>query len=116
MLVLLDEVAVGTDPAEGAALAQAVLEALADRGATAIVTTHYDRLKALPTTDDRFLNASVGFDLERLLPTYELHLGVPGASGAIAWPSGSASSRPSPPAPRSCSAAARPASRSFCAA
>jgi DNA mismatch repair protein MutS2 len=83
VLVLLDEVAVGTDPAEGAALAQAVLEALADRGATAIVTTHYDRLKALPTTDVRFLNASVGFDLERLLPTYELHLGVPGASGAI---------------------------------
>ena len=47
------------------------------------MTTHYDRLKALPTTDERFLNASVGFDLERLLPTYELHLGVPGASGAI---------------------------------
>jgi DNA mismatch repair protein MutS2 len=83
VLVLLDEVAVGTDPAEGAALAQAVLEALAERGATAIVTTHYDRLKALPTTDARFVNASVGFDLERLLPTYELHLGVPGASGAI---------------------------------
>jgi DNA mismatch repair protein MutS2 len=83
MLVLLDEVAVGTDPAEGAALAQAVLEALAERGATAIVTTHYDRLKALPTQDERFVNASVGFDLERLQPTYELHLGVPGASGAI---------------------------------
>ena len=83
VLVLLDEVAVGTDPTEGAALAQAVLEALADRGATGIVTTHYDRLKALPTTDARFVNASVGFDLERLMPTYELHLGVPGASGAI---------------------------------
>jgi DNA mismatch repair protein MutS2 len=83
VLVLLDEVAVGTDPAEGAALAQAVLEALADKGASAIVTTHYDRLKALPTTDERFMNASVGFDLERLQPTYELHLGVPGASGAI---------------------------------
>ncbi len=83
VLVLLDEVAVGTDPAEGAALAQAVLEALGDRGATGIVTTHYDRLKALPTTDTRFVNASVGFDLEHLVPTYELHLGVPGASGAI---------------------------------
>lgn len=82
-LVLLDEVAAGTDPAEGAALAQAILEALADRGATTIVTTHYDRLKALPTSDNRFMNASVGFDLERLAPTYELHLGVPGASGAI---------------------------------
>jgi DNA mismatch repair protein MutS2 len=83
VLLLLDEVAVGTDPAEGAALAQAVLEALADRGATTIVTTHYDRLKALPTADARFVNASVGFDLERLMPTYQLHLGVPGASGAI---------------------------------
>jgi DNA mismatch repair protein MutS2 len=83
VLLLLDEVAVGTDPDEGAALAQAVLEALAARGATTIVTTHYDRLKALPTADERFINASVGFDLERLQPTYELHLGVPGASGAI---------------------------------
>ena len=84
-LVLLDEVAVGTDPAEGAALAQAVLEALADRGATVIVTTHYDRLKALAARGEggRFRNASVGFDLEQLAPTYQLHLGVPGASGAI---------------------------------
>ena len=83
VLVLLDEVAVGTDPQEGAALAQAVLEALADRGATVVLTTHYDRLKALPATDRRFENASVGFDVDRLSPTYQLHLGVPGASGAI---------------------------------
>jgi DNA mismatch repair protein MutS2 len=83
LLVLLDEVAVGTDPEQGAALAQAVLEALAARGATAIVTTHYDRLKALPARDPRFVNASVGFDVDTLQPTYQLHLGVPGASGAI---------------------------------
>jgi DNA mismatch repair protein MutS2 len=83
VLVLLDEVCGGTDPTEGAALAQAVLEALADKGASGVTTTHYDRLKALPTSDSRFVNASVGFDLERMLPTYQLHLGVPGASGAI---------------------------------
>ncbi|HEY7955244.1 MAG TPA: Smr/MutS family protein, partial [Polyangia bacterium] len=82
-LILLDEIAVGTDPTEGAALAQAVLEELAGRGATCIVTTHYDRLKVLAARDRRFVNASVGFDVESLKPTYELHLGVPGASGAI---------------------------------
>jgi len=83
-LVLIDEIAVGTDPDQGAALAQAVLEALADRSVTAIVTTHYDRLKGLGTTDPRFDNASVGFDLQRLEPTFKLHLGIPGSSGALA--------------------------------
>jgi DNA mismatch repair protein MutS2 len=82
-LLLLDEIAVGTDPEQGAALAQAVLEALADRGVTAIVTTHYERLKALGASDPRFGNASVGFDLERMVPTFKLHLGVPGSSGAL---------------------------------
>ncbi len=95
MLVLIDEIAVGTDPDQGAALAQAVLEALADKGVTGIVTTHYERLKALaaPQLDvgatadgppQRFANASVGFDLERLEPTFRLHLGAPGSSGALA--------------------------------
>ena len=84
MLVLIDEIAVGTDPDQGAALAQAVLEALAASGATAIVTTHYERLKSLGSADTRFANASVGFDLERLEPTFKLHLGVPGSSGALA--------------------------------
>jgi DNA mismatch repair protein MutS2 len=83
-LVLIDEIAVGTDPEQGAALAQAVLEALATRGVTAIVTTHYERLKALAATDARFANASVGFDLARLEPTFKLHLGTPGSSGALA--------------------------------
>ena len=83
-LVLIDEIAVGTDPEQGAALAQAVLEALADRGVTAIVTTHYERLKALGATDPRFANGSVGFDLARLEPTFKLHLGTPGSSGALA--------------------------------
>jgi DNA mismatch repair protein MutS2 len=84
MLVLIDEIAVGTDPDQGAALAQAVLEALSQRGATGIVTTHYERLKALGSSDARFANASVGFDLERLEPTFKLHIGTPGSSGALA--------------------------------
>ena len=83
-LLLLDEIAVGTDPEQGAALAQAVLEGLAARGVTGIVTTHYDRLKALGAADPRFANASVGFDLTRMEPTFKLHLGVPGQSGAFA--------------------------------
>jgi DNA mismatch repair protein MutS2 len=83
-LVLIDEIAVGTDPEQGAALAQAVLVALATRGVTGIVTTHYERLKALGATDTRFSNASVGFDLARLEPTFKLHLGTPGSSGALA--------------------------------
>jgi DNA mismatch repair protein MutS2 len=99
MLVLIDEIAVGTDPDQGAALAQAVLETLADKGVTCLVTTHYERLKALaapevasngesvetrPDANARFANASVGFDLERLEPTFKLHLGSPGSSGALA--------------------------------
>jgi DNA mismatch repair protein MutS2 len=62
-LVLLDELAGGTDPEEGAALAAAVLESLASRGAAVAVTTHYELLKTLAVRDPRFVNASVGFDL-----------------------------------------------------
>ncbi|MEP6860744.1 MAG: Smr/MutS family protein [Deltaproteobacteria bacterium] len=83
MLILIDEIAVGTDPDQGAALAQSVLEALAGKGVTGLVTTHYDRLKTLGNTAG-FANASVGFDLERLEPTFKLHLGMPGSSGALA--------------------------------
>jgi DNA mismatch repair protein MutS2 len=82
-LLLIDELCVGTDPDQGSALAQAVLEAIADRGAQAVVTTHYERLKAMATRDPRFVNASVGFDLERMAPTFRLHAGVPGSSGAL---------------------------------
>jgi DNA mismatch repair protein MutS2 len=83
-LVLLDEVAAGTDPDEGAALAAAVLETFVERGAAAAVTTHYEHLKELPIRDARFENASVGFDFERMLPTFRLTLGIPGASSALA--------------------------------
>ena len=85
MLVLIDEITVGTDPDQGASLAQAVLEALAQKGVTGLVTTHYDRLKTLgAANDNHFANASVGFDLEKLEPTFKLHLGMPGSSGALA--------------------------------
>ena len=84
VLILIDEIAVGTDPEQGAALAQAMLEALADKHVTAIVTTHYERLKTLGATTSSFANASVGFDMARLEPTFKLHLGLPGSSGAFA--------------------------------
>ncbi|MEM9691404.1 MAG: Smr/MutS family protein [Myxococcota bacterium] len=83
-LILLDEVAGGTDPEEGAALATAVLEALADRGAAVAVTTHYERLKELAAEDPRFVNASVGFDFDGMRPTFQLTMGRPGASSALA--------------------------------
>ena len=81
-LAVLDEVGVGTDPSEGAALAQACLEALADAGARVIATTHYNLLKELADVDPRFENASVEFDPETLAPTYRLRIGMAGASSA----------------------------------
>jgi DNA mismatch repair protein MutS2 len=82
-LVLLDEIIVGTDPAQGAALAIAVLEALADRGARGLATTHYPRVKALALEDPRFANASVGVDASTQTPTYRLSLGSPGDSSPL---------------------------------
>jgi DNA mismatch repair protein MutS2 len=84
VLVLLDEVAAGTDPEEGAVLAAAILEALARRGAAVVVTTHYERLKELATTSELLANASVGFDFAAMRPTFRLKLGEPGASSALA--------------------------------
>jgi DNA mismatch repair protein MutS2 len=82
-LVLLDEIVVGTDPVQGAALAQAILERLADLQTYIVVTTHYESLKALPLDDGRFRNGAVGFDAERRVPTYRLELDVPGSSSAL---------------------------------
>ena len=81
-LIVLDEIGVGTDPGEGAALAQAVLETLAERGARVIATTHYNLLKEMAEVDERFANASVEFDSETLEPTYRLRMGLPGTSSA----------------------------------
>jgi DNA mismatch repair protein MutS2 len=83
-LVLLDELAGGTDPEEGAALACAVVDALCQRGAAVVVTTHYEALKALALRDPRLRNASVGFDVATMTPTFHLMLDVPGASSALA--------------------------------
>ncbi len=83
VLVLLDELMSGTDPAQGAALGQAVLEDLVHKGAVVVVTTHYDRLKALGLADKkRFKNASVGIDSEGR-PTFVLTLDEVGASNAL---------------------------------
>jgi DNA mismatch repair protein MutS2 len=82
-LVVADEVGDGTEPGEGAALAQAILEALVERGALAIATTHYNRLKELAGSDPRFANAAAEFDRATLLPTYRIEPGVPGSSGAM---------------------------------
>ncbi|MBI5536850.1 MAG: Smr/MutS family protein [Deltaproteobacteria bacterium] len=83
-LVLLDEVATGTDPREGEALASAVLDGLCARGGAVVCTTHYEGLKALALGDPRFVNASVGFDLATMSPTFDLMIGIPGASSALA--------------------------------
>ncbi len=83
-LVLLDELAGGTDPREGEALAAGVLDSLCARGGAVVATTHYEGLKALALADDRFENASVGFDLATMTPTFRLALGVPGSSSALA--------------------------------
>jgi DNA mismatch repair protein MutS2 len=82
-LVLLDELATGTDPGEGAALACALLDAFCAGGAAVAVTTHYEALKAYAESDPRLRSASVGLDAERLTPTFVLLLDVPGASSAL---------------------------------
>jgi len=79
-LVLLDEVVSGTDPREGAAIARAFLETLADREVRVVATTHFEELKGIAFTDRRFENGSMAFDGDHLRPTYRLSLGVPGRS------------------------------------
>ncbi|MBQ9246068.1 endonuclease MutS2 [bacterium] len=82
-LILLDEIAAGTDPKEGASLAQSILEYLQKRGAFIVVTTHYGELKSLAYLNQGFVNASVEFNINTLQPTYKLLIGIPGASNAI---------------------------------
>lgn len=81
--VILDEICAGTDPVEGAVLAQVILEKFAENDVMSTITTHYGELKALEYTNPYFKNASVEFDTETLKPTYKLLLGIPGLSNAI---------------------------------
>ncbi len=83
-LVLLDELGSGTDPQEGAALAQAIVSFLRDKGATTFVATHYPELKLYADQQPGATNASLMFDLETLSPTYEMTIGIPGRSNAFA--------------------------------
>jgi DNA mismatch repair protein MutS2 len=83
-LVLLDELGAGTDPDDGAALAQAVLEELAARGCLCAASTHLEPLKGFAATNPRARNASVEFDGERLEPTFRLVYDRPGQSYALA--------------------------------
>ncbi len=84
VLILLDEVGVGTDPKEGAALARAVLEHLNKSGAITVTTTHYGELKVLAYSEPGFVNGSLEFDETTLSPTYRLRLGVAGSSKGTA--------------------------------
>lgn len=81
--ILIDELCAGTDPQEGATLAEVILKQFAKCQAQSIITTHYGELKTLEYTDPYFKNACVEFDTESLSPTYKLIIGIPGLSNAI---------------------------------
>ncbi|MFA6617934.1 MAG: endonuclease MutS2 [Candidatus Neomarinimicrobiota bacterium] len=82
-LVLIDELGTGTDPDEGAALAEGILKILSERGTTVIATTHHGSLKTLAFDSPLFENASMKFNDRDLIPSYEFILGIPGSSYAI---------------------------------
>ena len=82
-LVLLDELGSATDPEEGAALAVAIADHFRRSGCVSIVSTHHTALKVYAANTSGVLNAAVGFDERTLAPTYELQMGVPGASAGI---------------------------------
>jgi DNA mismatch repair protein MutS2 len=82
-LVLLDEIGAGTDPKEGAALAEAIILYLVDRGARVLSSTHYSQLKTLALDHPEIENASLEFDRQSLAPTFRLQMGIPGSSYAV---------------------------------
>ncbi len=81
--VVIDEICAGTDPVEGAILAEVILEELAKIGTLSCITTHFGQLKGLEFNNNYFKNACVEFDVNTLKPTYKLIIGIPGLSNAI---------------------------------
>jgi DNA mismatch repair protein MutS2 len=82
-LVLLDELGSATDPEEGAALAVAIADHFRRIGCVTVISTHHTSLKVYGVNTSGVVNAAVGFDEATLQPTYELKIGVPGASAGI---------------------------------
>ena len=82
-LCLIDEICTGTDPVEGAHLSMGILDYLIKKNILSIITTHYSELKIYALQNKNILNGSFEFDINNLMPTYKLIMGIPGKSNAF---------------------------------